>query len=275
MKKLEGAVAVVTGATRGAGRGIARALGGAGATVIVTGRSTREAGATEGLPGTVEEAAEDVTSRGGRGVGVRCDHADDAEVTALFERVRRDHGRLDLLVNNAWGGYEQYDPAEFKLPFWEQPTAKRWHGMFVAGVRAQLLASQRAAPILIAQRRGLIVSTIFWDEGKYLGNLFYDVAKAAIARMVSGMARELRPHGVAAVALSCGFMRTERVLAANLPDYSGTESPEYDGRAVAALAAEPRILERTGEVLYTGQLARDYGFVDVDGSQPPVFRLPD
>jgi NAD(P)-dependent dehydrogenase (short-subunit alcohol dehydrogenase family) len=275
MKKLQGAVAVVTGGTRGAGRGIARALGGAGATVIVTGRSTRATGTTEGLPGTVEDAAEDVNRRGGRGIAMKCDHSDEAEVTALFETIRRDHGRLDLLVNNAWGGYEGYDAAEFKLPFWEQPTERRWQGMFVAGVRAQLLAAQRAAPILVAQRRGLLVSTLAWDEGKYLGNLFYDVAKAAVARMVSGMARELRPHGVAAVALACGFMRTERVLAADLPDYSRTESPEYAGRAVAALAADPSILERTGQVLYTGNLAREYGFVDVDGNQPPAFRLPD
>ncbi len=273
---LSGRVAVVTGASRGAGRAIARVLGEAGATVWVTGRSTREGRRTEGLPGTVEDAAEEVTAAGGRGVGVRVDHTEDAEVEALFARVRREEGRLDLLVNNAWGGYEGYSDAPFDGPFWEQPP-RRWDEMFTAGVRAQMVAARAAAPILIRQRGGLVVGTTAWAFGGYLGNLWYDTAKAAVARMAFGMAEELRPYGVASVALAPGFMRTERVMDAHARspfDLSATESPEYLGRAVAALAADPHVLSRSGALLTAGGLARDYGFTDVDGRRPEPFRIP-
>ncbi len=276
MTSLHGRVAVVTGASRGAGRGIALVLGGAGATVYVTGRSARGGPSTEGLPGTVDETAEAVTARGGLGIPVRCDHTRDADVHALFERVGREQGRLDLLVNNAWGGYEQHDLQAFQRPFWEQPL-RHWDGMFTAGLRAHLAAGRLAVPLMISQGRGLIVCTTAWDRGKYLGNLFYDVAKAAVNRLAWGMARELRPHGIAAVALAPGFMRTERVLAAHQErpfDLSQTESPEYLGRAVVALAADPEVLRKSGEVLTVGQLAREYGFTDVDGRQPPPFELP-
>jgi NAD(P)-dependent dehydrogenase (short-subunit alcohol dehydrogenase family) len=275
MPTLTNTVAVVTGASRGVGRAIAQVLGEAGATVYVTGRSSRAGARTENLSGTVEETAEEVTAHGGTGIGVRCDHTVDVEVEALFARVRQEQGRLDLLVNNAWGGYEQWDGAAFTLPFWEQPL-RRWEGMFTAGVRAQLVASRFAAPLLIERGSGLIVSTIAWAYGEYLGNLFYDVAKAAIVRMVFGMARELRPHGVAAAALAPGFMRTERVMAehAKSPfDLSVTESPTYTGRAVAALAADREIMVKSGQVLTVGDLAREYGFTDVDGRQPPAFRI--
>ncbi|MCL5110412.1 MAG: SDR family NAD(P)-dependent oxidoreductase [Chloroflexi bacterium] len=279
MDSPRGRVAVVTGASRGGGRGIALALGDAGATVYVSGRSTRGAPTTEGLPGTVEETAEAVTARGGRGIPVVCDHTADNQVAVLFARVHLEQGRLDLLVNNVWGGYERYESeAAFGVPFWQQPP-RHWHGMFEAGLRAHLLASQHAAPLLVDQRRGLIVSTVAWDRGKYLGNLFYDVAKAAIVRLVFGMARELREHGVAVVAVAPGFMRTERVVAVvgEAPefDWSQTESPEYVGRAVAALAADPNVLDKSGQVLAVGDLAREYGFVDVDGRQVPSFHLPD
>ncbi|MGI8550364.1 MAG: SDR family NAD(P)-dependent oxidoreductase [Dehalococcoidia bacterium] len=273
---LHGKVAVVTGASRGAGLAIARVLGEAGATVYVTGRSAQGAGTTEGLPGTVEDAAEAVTARGGSGIAVRVDHTVDAEVEALFRTVRDRSGRLDLLVNNVWGGYEQYDVAGFVLPFWQQPI-RHWQGMYTAGVRAHLVASRFAAPLLIEQGTGLIVNTVAWAFDEYLGNLFYDVAKAAIVRMAFGMAHELRPHGVAAVALAPGFMRTERVLAAHAAqpfDLSQTESPEYFGRAVAALAADPGILAKSGRLLTAGELAREYGFTDIDGRQPEAFRLP-
>jgi NAD(P)-dependent dehydrogenase (short-subunit alcohol dehydrogenase family) len=270
-------VAVVTGASRGAGRAIALQLGEAGATVYVTGRSVRGAPTTENLPGTIDETAEEVTTRGGTGIAVRCDHTIVADVEALFAQVQREQGRLDLLVNNVWGGYEHYDGAEFVAPFWEQPL-QRWEGMFTAGVRAHLLAGRFAAPLMLPQRRGLIVNTVAWAFDKYLGNLFYDVAKAAIIRMAFGMAEELRPHGIAAVALAPGFMRTERVMAehARSPfDLSATESPEYLGRAVAALAADPEVLTKSGRVLTAGDLAREYGFTDVDGRQPEAFRIPD
>jgi NAD(P)-dependent dehydrogenase (short-subunit alcohol dehydrogenase family) len=182
-----------------------------------------------------------------------------------------------LLVNNAWGGYEGYDEAEFEAPFWEQ-SLRRWDGMFTAGVRAHLTASRLAAPAMIAQKSGLIVSTTFWDHGKYLGNLFYDIAKCANVRMAEGMAREMRSFGVAALALTPGFMRTEGVMAhvERDPefDFSQTESVEYIGRAVAALAADPAILAKSGQTLAVGDLAKEYGFTDIDGRIIPPFSIP-
>jgi NAD(P)-dependent dehydrogenase (short-subunit alcohol dehydrogenase family) len=273
---LENHVTVVTGASRGAGRAIAVELGGAGATVYVTGRTVRGTRGADDVPGTIDETAEEVTRRGGTGIAVRCDHTSDADVEALFERVRRDHGRLDLLVNNAWGGYEQYDRAAFTSPFWEQPLARRWHAMFEAGLRAHLVASTLAAPLMLPQKRGLIASTIAWDRGLYLGNLFYDVAKAAIGRMIFGMAKDLRDHGIAAVAIAPGFMRTERVLAAHAKepfDLSRTETPTYLARAIVALAADPNAMRWSGEIVSVGDLAPVYGFTDEDGRQPPPFRI--
>jgi NAD(P)-dependent dehydrogenase (short-subunit alcohol dehydrogenase family) len=275
MTRLQGKVAVVTGASRGGGRGIALALGEAGATVYVTGRSRRGGSTTEGLAGTVDDTAEEVTARGGLGIAVTCDHTLDAEVAALFARVQGEQGRLDLLVNNIWGGYERYEDAAFEAPFWEQPL-RRWEDMFVAGLRAHFVASQRAVRLMLPARRGLIVNTVAWDRGLYLGNLFYDVAKAAIVRLAFGLAQELREHNIAAVALAPGFMRTERVLAAHAAhpfDLSRTESPEYVGRAVVALASDPGVLLKSGEALAAGDLAREYDFADVDGKQVPPFRI--
>jgi NAD(P)-dependent dehydrogenase (short-subunit alcohol dehydrogenase family) len=273
---LRGKIAVVTGASRGGGRAIALALGEAGATVYVTGRSVRGGITTEGLPETIDDTADEVAARGGIGIPVRVDHTVDQEVEDLFARVRAEHSRLDLLVNNAWGGYEAYDGAGFVAPFWEQPLS-RWDSMFTAGVRTHFVASRFAAPLMIDQGAGLIVSTVAWAFGDYLGSLYYDVAKASIIRMIFGMAHELKPHRVAAVAVAPGFMRTERVLAAHAAepfDLGVTESPAYLGRAVRALASDPNVIVKTGQLLTAGELAREYGFIDVDGRQPEPFRIP-
>lgn len=290
---LSGHVAVVTGASRGAGRGIAQELGAAGATVYVTGRSTRDHRAQgyeqilalsklDQLPGTIDETAEEVTRLGGRGIAVRCDHTREDEVRSLFARIEREqNGRLDLLVNNAWGGHETFDGV-FDAPFWERPLS-HWDSMMDRGVRNHLLASHCAAPLFVKQKRGLIVTTTYWDRGHYLkGNLYYDLAKSAMVRLAFGMAEELKPHGVASVALSPGWMRTEFVLLGHQTDeahwqerpaLARTESPRYLGRAVAALARDTQVLARTGELLRVGDLARTHGFTDIDGRQPEAFEL--
>lgn len=279
---MKGKVAVVTGASRGGGRGIALVLGEEGATVYVTGRSVRGASTRSDLPATnIEDTAEQVTARGGLGIPVPADHTAEAEVEALFERVKREQGRLDLLVNNVWGGYEKDPQGDFTAPFWEQPLW-RWDAMFVAGVRAHYMASRLAARLMIPRRHGLIISTTFWDRDKYFLPLSYYLSKTTINQMVYGMALELREHNVAAVAVSPGWMRTEAVMA-DLPpngrpspeEMDQTESIEYVGRAVAALAADPSVMTKSGRVATVGDLAREYGFTDIDGRQVPPFRLPD
>ncbi|MDH6594612.1 NAD(P)-dependent dehydrogenase (short-subunit alcohol dehydrogenase family) [Variovorax sp. TBS-050B] len=291
-KPLKGHVAVVTGASRGAGRGVAVELGAAGATVYVTGRSTRAQpaqgygrilalSALDALPGSIDDTADEVTRLGGQGIAVRCDHTREDEVAALFAQVQSEQGRLDLLVNNAWGGHESFDGV-FDAPFWAHPLS-HWDAMFDRGVRNHLLASRFAAPVMVAQGRGLIVTTSFWDQGKYMrGNLFYDLAKSAMNRLAFGMAEELRPHGVASLALSPGWMRTEFVLAGHQTDeahwqerpaLARTESPRYLGRAVAALAADPEVLGKSGGVHRVADLAREYGFTDIDGRQVEAFVL--
>ena len=278
MLNLKDRVAVVTGASRGAGRGIALALGECGATVYVTGRSVKGQPTTDDMPGTIDETAEAVTARGGVGVAARCDHTIDTEVEALFERVKMEQGRLDLLVNCAWGGYE-VEGRISQAPFWEQPP-HYWNRMFVSGVRAALVSSRFAAPLMLMRNQGLIVNITAWVDDVYLSNIFYDVAKSAINRMAFGMAQELKKRNIAAIALAPGFIRTERVVAAfnsaGMQGYeSFTESPEYVGRAVAALAADSNVMEKTGRIMNVGDLAREYGFTDVDGRLIPPFKMPD
>ena len=295
MEKLAGKVAIVTGASRGAGRGIAVELGAAGATVYVTGRSTRQSPApsyagllaqagldASALPGNIDDTAAEVTAAGGRGIAVRVDHTDDAQVRDLVARVAREQERLDLLVNNAWGAHETFTAAALSAPFWEQ-SLDHWDSMFNRGVRNHLVSCRAAAPLFVRQKGGLIVTTTFWDRDHYLkGNLFYDLAKAAMNRLSFGVAQELRPHGVTSVAVSPGWMRTEFVMMGHQTDeerwrerpaLSRTESPRYLGRAVAALAADPRVAEKTGRVLLVGELAREYGFTDVDGRVIPPFAI--
>jgi NAD(P)-dependent dehydrogenase (short-subunit alcohol dehydrogenase family) len=274
----------VTGASRGAGRGIALELGTARATVYVTGRSVRGEPTTDNVPGTIDETAREVTDRGGRGIAIRCDHTVDADVESLFSRIRDDHGRLDILVNNVWGGYENSHCRPLPLvPFWEQ-SLHQWDMMFTAGVRAHLTASRLAVPLMLPQRRGLIVSTTAnLDALPYLHNLFYDLAKNAVARLVWAIGQELRERGIAALAVAPGFMRTERVVEAfrraGAPEaIDGPGGPKettaYLGRAIVALASDERVIEKSGQLVEVGTLAREYGFTDVDGTQPPPFRIP-
>ena len=283
MGQISDTIALVTGASRGAGRAIALELGGAGATVYVTGRSVDGGSTTDNLPGTIDEAAREVTHRGGRGVAIRCDHTVDADVEALFDRIRADRGRLDILVNNVWGGYENPDCRPLPMvPFWEQ-SLQQWDRMFTAGVRAHLTASRLAVPLMLAQRRGLIVSTTANLEPLgYLPNLFYDLSKYAVHRLVWAMAQELRDHNIASLAVAPGFMRTERIVEAfrragaeaALDGPGGPkETPAYLARAVVALASDERVMEKSGQILEVGALAREYGFTDIDGGQPSPFRI--
>jgi NAD(P)-dependent dehydrogenase (short-subunit alcohol dehydrogenase family) len=263
--QLDGCVALVTGATRGVGKGVAVVLGETGATVYVSGRTT------------VDDVAEEVTARGGRGIPARTDHANDAEVEALFERIERESGRLDLVVGNAWGGYADHEWQTFAAPLWEQPLS-RWQTMFESGLRSQLTTARFAAGRMVTQGPGLIVFTGGWDDpGEYLGNLYYDVSKAAVTRLVAGLGHELRDSGVTVVGVVPGFTRTEAVTDAFAAE--GTDppeaahSPEYVGRAVVHIAADPDARSLSGTSLQTATLGERYGFTDVDGRAFAEFRM--
>ena len=268
-------VAVVTGASRGIGRGVAHELGRAGATVFVTGRGRDGAPTTDGLPGTIESTARLVDEAGGRGVAVPCDHTDPAQVDALAAAVRREAGRVDVLVNAVWGGYEAYDPASWTLPLWEQPVS-RLDRMLGTGVRAHYLACRALAPLLLAGRTKLVVSISAGDRGRFLGDVPYDLAKAAVDRLVFAVARKLRGDGVHAVSLHPGLTRTERVERhAGEAELATADSPRLVGRAVVALARDPAVAELSGRALRLGDLAPRYGLVDVDGRAPVPFAIPD
>jgi len=269
MQPLTGKVALVTGGSRGVGRGVALGLGEAGATVYITGRTVEEGRSASRLPGTIQHTADEVSGLGGRGIAVQCDHRDDEQVRALFEQIRAEQGRLDVLVNNVWGGYEHYtDGTEFwkEKGFWDMPLS-RWDAMFQAGVRAHYVASALAAPLMIAQQAGLIVNISFFAAQRNDRGVAYGVAKSASDCMAACMAHELRDQHVAAVSLYPGLVRTESVLKANF-DLSNSESPQFIGRAVAALAADPQVMDKTGQVLVAAALALEYGFTDIDGKQP-------
>jgi NAD(P)-dependent dehydrogenase (short-subunit alcohol dehydrogenase family) len=268
-------VALVTGASRGVGKGIALALGAAGHTVYVSARSTGTATTYPGLGGSVEETARAVTAAGGRGIPVVCDHTDDDQVRALLDGVRDRHGRLDVLVNNVWGGYETYHedrPTEMEGPFWDQPV-RVWDDMFTAGVRAHYVATVLAVPLLSP---GSLVVTVSFFPGSYpngADQVAYSVAKAADDRLVAIAAAQLKPRDVTMVSLYPGLVRTEGVMrAADYFDLSNSESPEFVGRAVVALAADPARMSRTGQVVVAAELAAEYGFTDVDGARPVTIR---
>ena len=264
-------MALVTGASRGVGKGIALGLGEGGATVYISGRTVVEGQAAVALAGTIGETAAEATRLGGLGIPVQCDHTLDPQVEALFERIQSEQGRLDILVNNVWGGYEHfYDGTEFwkEKGFWTAPVS-RWDKSFMAGVRAHYVASVLAAPLMIAQRSGLIVNISFFAAQKDNMGVSYAAAKAADDRMASAMAHELREFQVAAVSLYPGLVRTEGVLkAAEYFDLSNSESPQFIGRAVAALASDPNLMQKSGQVLVAAALGLEYGFSDIDGKQP-------
>jgi len=257
---VQGLVAVVTGGSRGIGRGIAGELARQGAKVFVTGRTES-----------------DLATIGAGAIGIRCNHTVDSDVEAAFARIAND-GAIDVLVNNVWGGYERMvDNGEFTWmkPFWQQPLW-RWDAMFAAGVRAHYHASQLAAPGMVARRRGLIVNLSHWAAQKHLGNVAYGVSKAATDKMTAHMAAELQPHGVAVVSLYPGMVRTEKVMAsAAWLDLSNSESPEFIGRTIAALASDSDVMRHTGKVLVAAALALDYGFIDIDGKSPRPLTLAD
>ncbi|HVF68509.1 MAG TPA: SDR family oxidoreductase [Pyrinomonadaceae bacterium] len=284
MKSLEGKVAVVAGATRGAGRGIACMLGEAGAVVYCTGRSTRGrpnmTGALAGRPENIDETAEMVSARGGRGVPVRTDHSDESQVEALFKRVAEEHGRLDVLVNDISEGVRH----EWK-PFWKLSVE---HGLLALrqGIDTHIITTRHAAPLMVKQKSGLIVEIGDGDGLYHRGNLFYDLIKITVSRLAYAWAEELHPHRVASLALTPGFMRTETVLdtfgateenwrevaeknrQARGHGFAGSESPFFVGRAVAALAADPKVLDKSGGLYSSWGLSEEYGYTDIDGARP-------
>jgi NAD(P)-dependent dehydrogenase (short-subunit alcohol dehydrogenase family) len=278
---LNGRVALVAGATRGAGRGIAIALGEAGATVYCSGRSVRGSLASgPGRPETIDETAEMVTAAGGTGIAVRCDHTADDQVRALLERVRRDQGHLDVLVNDVWGGDAL---TEFGKTFWEVDIGNG-RKMIDQAIWSHILTSHHAAPLMFERGdrgTGLIVEITDGDFYGYRGNIFYDLVKSTVIRLAFIQARELRKRDVAAVAVTPGFLRSEFMLehfgvtaetwrdgAKKDPHFMESESPLYVGRGVAALAADPDVKQKSGKVFASWTLAQQYGFTDADGSRP-------
>jgi NAD(P)-dependent dehydrogenase (short-subunit alcohol dehydrogenase family) len=283
---LTGKVALVAGATRGAGRGTAVSLGEAGATVYCSGRTTRERRSEYDRPETIEETAELVTAAGGEGIAVEADHLDTAQVEALVQRIDAEQGRLDVLVNDIWGGEKL---AEWDTPVWEHEIDGGLRMLRLA-IDTHLITSHFALPLLIRRPGGLVVEmtdgTLEYNAVNYRISAFYDLAKTAVIRLAFAQARELAPHGATAVALSPGWMRSEMMLeiygvteanwrdaADKTPHFAAiSETPRFVGRAVAALAADPQVHRRNGGSFSSGGLARDYGFTDLDGSRPDAWR---
>lgn len=281
-KKLQGKVALVAGATRGAGRGIAAMLGEAGATVWCSGRSVR-GGPASGprRPETIDETAEEVTARGGHGIAVQTDHRDPAQVQALLARIEREHGRLDILVNDVWGGDRYFDHSQWGAPFWQQPLPDL-QPLFETAIFTHLTTAHAAAPLLVATGGALLFEITDGLGVEYRGNLVYDLMKQTVNRLAWGLSQELGPHGVIALAVTPGFLRSEEMLdtyfhvgeenwfegARQDANFIASETPYFVGRAVAALAADPQIAQRAGGVYSSWDLSDDYGFSDIDGRRP-------
>jgi dehydrogenase/reductase SDR family member 1 len=278
MKSPAGKVTVVTGASRGVGKGIALGLGEAGATVYVTGRTLKNKTDVEKLGGTVHQTAEEVTAMGGKGIAIPCDHRDDEQTEKVFKQVIKESKQIDLLVNNAWGGYEQMTEGKrftYFKPFWEQPFW-RWDAMFDSGVRAAYISSALAARAMTKKKSGLIVNISFWSAQVYMGNTQYGTSKAAVDKLTEYMAHELKKYKVAVVSLYPGLVRTESIMRnAKLFDMSNSESPQFIGRVVAALANDPNIMKKSGQILVAAQQALEYGIKDIDGRQPRPSILQD
>lgn len=265
---LQGVVAVVTGASRGAGKGIALALGAEGATVYVTGRSRKEGDAA--LPGTVYATAEAVTKAGGKGIAVAVDHADDAQVKRLFEQVRQEQGRLDILVNNAT---VIHDTLIEKGGFWEKPLEQV--DILDVGLRSGYVASWYAAPLMVAQKRGLIAFTSSFGASCYMHGPAYGAQKVGVDKFAKDMAVDLRKYGVAAVSIWMGMLktdRTRRVMDADAAKYAGfwdiAENPEFTGHLISAIYRDPKRMDKSGQVIIGAELALEYGLKDIDGKQP-------
>lgn len=284
-KPLQGRVALVAGATRGAGRGIAVELGAAGATVYVTGRTTRSQRSEYNRSETIEDTAELVNEAGGTGIAVPTDHLEPEQVQALVERIDREQGRLDILVNDIWGGEYM---TEWNVPVWEHSLDKGLRILRLA-IDTHLITSHYALPLLIRNPGGLVVEmtdgTAEYNSSHYRLSLFYDLAKTSVIRMAWSQAQELQPHGCTAVALTPGWMRSEIMLeifgvteetwrdaTAKEPHFVISETPRFTGRAVAALAADSDKARYNGQSLSSGALAQVYGFTDLDGSRPDAWR---
>jgi len=272
MLPLHKKVTLVTGASRGIGKGVAHALGEAGATVYITGRTEDLSHATVPLPGTIHETAALVTQAGGLGIAVRCDHSDDDQVRAVFERIQTEQGRLDLLINNAWSGYQAKQRSKksgFHTAFWKLPPTL-WDTMFTVGVRSHYVASGYAAARMVQQESGLIVHLTAAAGEKYAENVAYGVSKAAVNRMVADMAHELQPYQVSVVGLCPDIVATEMLMKGRKDQglAKWMESPLFVGRAVVALVSDPQIRAKTGRVYRTRALAQEYGFTDIEGHRP-------
>ena len=273
-------VAVVTGASRGIGRGVALALLGKGMTVHVTARTVTEAQAAKHpqLEGSLDGLQAEAQGLPGELVIHVCDHGDDAQTEAAIAAALARSGHIDILVNNAWPGYENMvegDDFTFPRPFWEQPMW-RWNGMIDVAVRAAFIASRAIAPSMIGRRSGLIVNISYWAAQRYSDNVIYGIAKAAADKMAFDFAHELRPHNIAAVALYPGLVRTEAVMRnAQYFDMSNSESPQFVGLAIAGLWADPKLMDKSGKVHVTAALAAEYGYTDIDGKVIVPARLED